>query len=151
MTRPIVQFVQRHPEAKLPVYSTAGAAGADVHSVDHIVIGPGSRALVQTGLDCVIPAGYELQVRPRSGLAFKNKITVLNSPGTIDEDYRGALGVLLINHGVENFVVNVGDRIAQIVVAPVMQAVFGFIDEDQVEATLRGAGGFGSTGVGAKA
>lgn len=147
---PVVQFVKRFPEAKLPVYSTAGAAGADVHAIEAAVIGPGARALIQTGLDCVIPAGFELQVRPRSGLAFKNKITVLNAPGTIDEDYRGGLGVLLINHGDDYFRINPGDRIAQIVVAPVVQAIFEFVEEDQVEATIRGVGGFGSTGVGAK-
>lgn len=147
MTSPLVQFVKRHPDAKLPVYATKGAAGADVCAVEAYYLPAKARVLIQTGLDCVIPKGYELQVRPRSGLAFKNRVTVLNAPGTIDEDYRGGLGVILINHGDAGFVINKGDRVAQIVVAPVVRAVFGFIEEDQVEETARGTGGFGSTGM----
>lgn len=141
----IVQFQLAHPEAQLPEYATAGAAGADVRSVEALTLYPGEWRLIQTGLNCLIPYGYELQVRPRSGLAFKKGITVLNSPGTIDCDYRGPLGVLLVNHGEEPFEVNVGDRIAQIVVAPAQQALF--LSADCINETARGAGGFGSTGV----
>lgn len=147
MLGPKIQFVKAHPDALLPVYATDGAAGADVHAIEGYVIPPGARCLISTGLDCVIPPGWEIQVRPRSGLAFKHRITVLNSPGTIDEDYRGGLGVLLINHSESTFYIEPGDRVAQIVVAPVYRAEFSFIERDQVEATARGAGGFGSTGV----
>ena len=145
MTDLTVKFKRTHPNAKLPEYTTPGAAGADVRSVDCVTIYPGDWALVQTGLECDIPQGLEIQVRPRSGLAFKNGVTVLNSPGTIDSDYKGPLGVLLINHGADPFMVNIGDRIAQIVVAPVVQARFE--DTENVGVSERGAGGFGSTGV----
>jgi dUTP pyrophosphatase len=149
MSNPIVKFVKRHPDAQLPTYGSAGAAGADVRSVERRFLEPGERTLVPTGLDCIIPAGYELQVRPRSGLALKNGVTVVNSPGTVDEDYRGSLGVILINHGETGFWVELGDRIAQIVVAPVTRALFEFATEEELEAaaTERGAGGYGSTGV----
>ena len=149
MTSPIVKFVKRHPDAQLPTYGTDGAAGADVRSVERRYLEPGERALIPTGLDCIIPADYELQVRPRSGLALKNGVTVVNSPGTVDEDYRGGLGVILINHGFEGFWIEIGDRIAQIVVAPVVRASFEFASEEEWEAasTARGAGGYGSTGV----
>lgn len=141
-----IGFKKNHPDAQLPVYSTAEAAGADVRSVDRYVLEPGERRLVQTGLDCDIPKGWEIQVRPRSGLAFKQGVTVLNAPGTIDSDYQGPLGVLLINLGSEPFVIEPGDRIAQIVVAPVTQGAFGWSGGVSRE-TDRGAGGFGSTGV----
>lgn len=140
-----IQFVKQHENAKLPVYATAGAAGADVHSVKDYVIAPGEHTLVDTGLKCGIPAGYEIQVRPRSGLALKNKITVLNSPGTVDSDYTGTLAVMLVNHSHKPFTITAGDRIAQIVVAPVTQAHFEWVSE--VKETDRGTGGFGSTGV----
>ncbi len=133
--------------AVVPEYKTSGAAGADVCACipEKITIAPGKRALVGTGLFFEIPQGYEIQVRPRSGLAFKNGVTVLNTPGTIDSDYRGELKVILINLGEEDFEINNGDRIAQIVVAPVTTSEF--IPVESLSDTERGAGGFGSTGV----
>ncbi|MCR5047146.1 MAG: dUTP diphosphatase [Treponema sp.] len=131
---------------KIPEYKTAGAAGADVCAfVDAPVeLLPGEKALIGTGLFFAIPEGYEIQVRPRSGLAAKNGVTVLNTPGTIDSDYRGELKVILINLGKEKFTVNSGDRIAQIIAAPVTRAQFSLVDS--LDQTDRGAGGFGSTG-----
>jgi dUTP pyrophosphatase len=125
---------------------SAGAAGADVVAavVDDLVLAPGGRALVAAGFALEVPEGYEVQVRPRSGLALKHGVTVLNAPGTIDSDYRGPVGVLLVNLGAEPFVVRRGERIAQLVVAPVVRAAF---DEACALATsARGDGGFGSTG-----
>ena len=132
--------------AAIPEYKTLGAAGADVCAlVDAPVeLAPGDRALIGTGLFFAIPDGYEIQVRPRSGLAAKNGVTVLNTPGTIDSDYRGELKVILINLGKEKFTVNKGDRIAQIVAAPVTRAAFTVVDS--LDQTERGSGGFGSTG-----
>jgi dUTP pyrophosphatase len=140
-----VRFVKEHENAQLPTYGTTGAAGADVYSAETYEIAPGEHKLINTGLKCDIQEGYELQVRPRSGLALKNKITVLNSPGTIDSDYTGKLGVILMNHSNSVFTIKPGDRIAQIVVAPVVQAKFEWVDE--TKSTERGSGGFGSTGV----
>lgn len=140
----IINFVKRHENAKLPIYSTTEAAGADIFSIDSYVVPPGGICLVKTGLGCSIPNGWELQVRPRSGLALKNQITVLNSPGTIDSDYTGELGVILVNHSDAIFKVAPGDRIAQIVLAPVYQGQFSWTDE--ARETDR-TGGFGSTGV----
>ena len=128
----------------LPTYATRGAAGMDVVSAEDIVIAAGERHAVATGLALAIPAGYEIQVRPRSGLALKHGITVPNTPGTIDSDYRGELKVILINHGSEPFAVARGDRIAQLVLAPVVQAAWHEVAE--LDATDRGEGGFGSTG-----
>lgn len=130
----------------LPVYASALAAGADIKSnaKEPITIEPGASALVPTGLKFAIPAGYEIQVRPRSGLALKNQITVLNTPGTIDADYRGEVGVILINHGKTPFVVTPGMRIAQIVLARVEKAIFCL--EESLTTTSRGEGGFGHTG-----
>ena len=128
----------------LPAYATAGAAGMDVVEAEDVVIAPGARHPVATGLALAIPEGFEIQVRPRSGLAFKHGITVPNTPGTIDSDYRGELKVLLINHGVEPFAIQRGDRVAQLVLAPVVQAAWEEIEE--LDETARGAGGFGSTG-----
>jgi dUTP pyrophosphatase len=130
----------------LPTYASEEAAGADVraHLKQDLVLQPGTQALIPTGLRFAIPKGYEIQVRPRSGLAFKHGVTVLNSPGTIDSDYRGELGIILINHGKEPFIVTPGMRIAQIVVAPVYRAVF--LSEETLAATTRGEGGFGHTG-----
>ena len=128
----------------LPAYATDGAAGMDVVSAEDVTIEPGARHAVATGLSMAIPHGYEIQVRPRSGLAFKHGITVPNTPGTIDSDYRGELKVLLINHGTEPFAIARGDRVAQLVLAPVVQAAWNEVDE--LDSTARGAGGFGSTG-----
>lgn len=143
---PSIQFKKLHHKAELPVYSTAEAAGADVRAVEDVMLMNGERMLIRTGLGCVIPKGWEVQVRPRSGLAFKSGVTVLNAPGTIDSDYQGELAVLLINHGDQALMINAGDRIAQIVVAPVTQGAFGWADGETRE-TGRGIGGFGSTGV----
>ncbi|MFC6686948.1 dUTP diphosphatase [Jhaorihella thermophila] len=132
----------------LPSYATAGAAGADLRANlpdrGEMVLAPGARALVPTGLRIEIPDGYEVQIRPRSGLALKHGVTLPNAPGTIDSDYRGPLGVIVMNAGQEPFVVRHGDRIAQMVVAPVLRARFVLVDE--LGATARGSGGFGSTG-----
>lgn len=136
----------------LPAYETAGAAGADLRANfsqgerGGITLAPGARALVPTGLRLEIPVGYEVQIRPRSGLALKHGITLPNSPGTIDSDYRGPLGVILLNAGSEPFAIGHGDRIAQMVVAPVVQAQFELVEV--LGETVRGAGGFGSTGQG---
>jgi dUTP pyrophosphatase len=128
----------------LPVYATAGAAGMDVVSAEDVTLAPGARHAVATGLAMAIPAGFEIQVRPRSGLALKHGITVPNTPGTIDSDYRGELKVILINHGSEDFAIRRGDRVAQLVLAPVTRA--GWVEVDSLDETARGAGGFGSTG-----
>lgn len=132
----------------LPSYETPGAAGADlrVNFADRgaISLDPGARALVPTGLRLAIPEGFEVQIRPRSGLALKHGITLPNSPGTIDSDYRGPLGVIVMNAGQEAFTIAHGDRIAQMVVAPVVSAAFSVADT--LPDTARGAGGFGSTG-----
>jgi len=132
-------------EAKIPAYQSEEAAGFDLHSIEDVVINPGERKLIGTGLAFEIEKGYEVQIRPRSGLAVKHGITVLNSPGTIDSDYRGEIKVLLINLGNEKFEIKKGDRIAQAVIAPVIQAEI--IEVDSLSDTKRGAGGFGSTGV----
>ena len=128
----------------LPAYATEGAAGMDVVSAENVTIPPGGRHPVATGLALAIPPGYEIQVRPRSGLALRHGITVPNTPGTIDPDYRGELKVLLINHGSEPFVIARGDRVAQLVLAPVLRAAWREVDE--LDTTARGEGGFGSTG-----
>ena len=129
----------------LPSYATPGAAGMDVVAAEDCQLAPGQRHAVATGFRVAIPEGYEIQVRPRSGLAFKHGISVPNTPGTIDSDYRGELKILLINHGSEPFAIRRGDRIAQLVPAAVMRALFDEVDE--LCETARGAGGFGSTGV----
>ena len=128
----------------LPAYATPGAAGMDVVSAEDVIIPPGGRHAVATGFRVAIPDGYEIQVRPRSGLAFKHGISVPNTPGTIDSDYRGELKVLLINHGGEPFAVKRGERIAQLVPAAVTLAAWAEVNE--LDDTTRGAGGFGSTG-----
>lgn len=136
----------------LPAYETEGAAGADLRANfpdgarDGVVVVPGARALVPTGLRLAIPQGYEVQLRPRSGLALKNGITLPNTPGTIDSDYRGPLGVVVMNAGEAPFHVTHGMRIAQMIVAPVVQAAFDLVED--LDETARGAGGFGSTGRG---
>lgn len=133
--------------AIIPEYKTSGAAGADVCAwlSEPVTISAGCSAMISTGLYFEIPEGYEIQVRPRSGLAAKNGVTVLNTPGTIDSDYRGELRVILINLGAEDFTVHNGDRIAQIIIAPVTQAVF--LPAENLSKTERGTGGFGSTGL----
>jgi len=139
--------VRRLPHGEglaLPAYATEGAAGMDVVSAEDVTIEPGARHAVATGLAVAIPPGYEIQVRPRSGLALKHGITVPNTPGTIDSDYRGELKVILINHGAEPFAIARGDRVAQLVLAPVTRASWSEVAE--LEETQRGAGGFGSTG-----
>lgn len=132
----------------LPRYESVGAAGADLKAClgkgESLIIGPGSRVLVPTGLAFEIPLGFEVQVRPRSGLSLKTNLLVTNSPGTIDSDYRGEIKVILGNFGSEDYVVNHGDRIAQMVIAPVIQADFVLVDG--LSDTQRGSGGFGSTG-----
>ena len=133
--------------AIIPEYKTSGAAGADVCAFlnEPVTIAAGCSAMISTGLYFEIPEGYEIQVRPRSGLAAKNGVTVLNTPGTIDSDYRGELRVILINLGAQDFTVHNGDRIAQIIIAPVTQAVF--LPAENLSRTERGTGGFGSTGL----
>jgi dUTP pyrophosphatase len=133
-------------EDYLPSYSSEGAAGADIRASirEDVVIRSGESKLIPTGVRVAIPEGYEIQVRPRSGLALKHGIAVLNSPGTIDSDYRGEIGVILINHGKEEFLVHPGMRIAQLVVAPVIQA--HFVVQNELMVTKRGDGGFGHTG-----
>jgi dUTP pyrophosphatase len=143
--------VKRLPHGEglaLPAYATGGAAGMDVVSAEDVTIEPGARHAVATGLSVAIPPGYEIQVRPRSGLALKHGISVPNAPGTIDSDYRGELKVILINHGSESFAIARGERVAQLVLAPVTRAAWEEVGE--LEETLRGAGGFGSTGGHAK-
>ena len=130
----------------LPAYATAGAAGMDLLAAAALTIPPGGRALVPTGLAVALPPGWEMQVRPRSGLALKHGITVLNAPGTVDEDYRGEVGVILFNAGSEPFAVARGERVAQAVFAPVARVAWEEVPE--LDGTARGAGGFGSTGVG---
>lgn len=129
----------------VPAYATTGAAGMDVVAAEDLDLAPGARHAVATGFAMAIPEGYEVQVRPRSGLALKHGITCLNTPGTIDSDYRGEVKVILANLGDAPFPIRRGDRIAQIVPAPVQKAVF--VAVDSLDDTARGAGGFGSTGV----
>ena len=140
-----VRFKRLRPDAVLPAYAHPGDAGMDIRSVDDLEIAPGARALVHTGLVMILPPGWEAQVRPRSGLALKHGVTVLNTPGTIDAGYRGEVGVILANFGDAPFAVKKGDRIAQVVIAPVTTAAIE--ETDVVDDTDRGGGGFGSTGV----
>jgi len=140
-----VKFRKTDPSATLPSYAHPGDAGMDLCSVEELVIPRGERRLVRTGLAMRLPPGYEAQVRPRSGLALKKGVAVLNSPGTIDEGYRGEIGVVLVNLGEGQFEIRKGDRIAQMVVAPCTRAGIELVSE--LDSTERGAGGFGSTGV----
>ncbi len=139
-------IVMCEEESNLPLYATPFASGADVYANlrENYIIEPGESALISTGLFFEIPEGYEIQVRPRSGLALKNKITVLNTPGTIDSDYRGELKVILINHGKQDFIVEPKMRIAQIVLASVVRAEFRIAEK--ISSSERGSGGFGHTG-----
>lgn len=143
-------FIKKLDHAKdlpLPNYESVSAAGMDLRAAleNPIVLKPGERKLIPTGLQMALPEGYEAQIRPRSGLAIKNGITMLNTPGTIDADYRGEVKVIAINHGGEEFVVNHGDRIAQMVISPVTQ--FPVVEVNDLDETERGSDGFGSTGV----
>ena len=142
-----VQKLPHFDGMALPTYATAGAAGMDVEAAVEadMVLAPGRRAVVPTGLAMAIPTGFEIQVRPRSGLALKHGVTVVNAPGTIDSDYRGEIKIMLINLGEDDFTITRGMRIAQLVVAPVSLAILAVADT--LEATDRGSGGFGSTGV----
>jgi dUTP pyrophosphatase len=146
VTEVIVRF-KAEAGACAPEYQTAGSAGADLRAClsEPIVLAPGERAAVPTGLRIELPEGYEAQVRPRSGLALRQGLTCLNSPGTIDSDYRGEIKVILVNLGKESATIGQGDRIAQIVVAPVARALF--TEAPSLEETGRGSGGFGSTGI----
>jgi dUTP pyrophosphatase len=148
--RPLVA-IQKLPhfgDLALPAYETPQSAGMDLRAAlaqgQKISLLPGRRALIPTGLSIALPPGYEAQVRPRSGLALKHGVTCLNSPGTIDADYRGEVGVILINHGWEAFVIERGDRIAQMVIAPITQ--IDWMEQQELDETARGTGGFGSTG-----
>ena len=140
-------FTKFKEGALLPEYKTSGSAGADLRALieEPIILKPMQRCLIPTGLSVELPKGIELQVRPRSGLALKHGITVLNTPGTVDSDYRGELAVLLINLGNEDFKIENGDRIAQAVIAQAIQA--DFVQKDELSNTERGAGGYGSTGI----
>jgi dUTP pyrophosphatase len=146
VTTPRVQIRRLRSDAIVPRYQTADAAGMDLHAaIDQPVhVAPGATVAIPTGLAMAIPRGYEGQVRPRSGLARKHAVTLTNSPGTIDSDFAGEIQVLLINHGREPFTIDPKDRIAQLVIAPVLQAEL--VEVDELPVTERGAGGFGSTG-----
>jgi|SRR5512139_3014852 dUTP pyrophosphatase len=151
MTEPLAVRLKRLPHGEglsLPAYATPGAAGMDVLAAEDVTLAPGARHAVATGFAVAIPEGYEIQVRPRSGLALKHGISVANAPGTVDSDYRGELKVILINHGGEPFPIHRGDRVAQLVLAPVVQAAWEQVAE--LDDTARGSGGFGSTGGHAK-
>lgn len=144
MTKVGIQRLASGEGLPLPAYETAGAAGMDLRAAEAITLKPGTRCLMPTGIAIALPQGFEAQVRPRSGLAVKHGITVLNSPGTIDCDYRGEVKVPLINHGQEDFVIARGDRIAQMVIAPVTRIEWAELET--LDETARGAGGFGSSG-----
>jgi len=139
--------VLREENTHMPKYTSKEAAGADVHAClnGNLTLQPGDSTCIPTGLRMEIPPGYEIQVRPRSGLAFKHGLTVLNTPGTIDADYRGEIGIILINHGKKAFTIEPGMRIAQLIVSPVVQAIF--VTAENLNETTRGSGGFGHTGL----
>jgi dUTP pyrophosphatase len=146
-TRPVSIRITRDENARdleLPTYQTDGAAGMDIRASEERMLQPGETALIQTGFSIAVPRGYEAQLRPRSGLALKNGITLLNSPGTIDSDYRGPVGVILTNLGHEPFYIHRGDRIAQMVIAKVERAKWQVVEV--LDETERGEGGFGSSG-----
>ena len=141
-----IQIKRLEPEVKMPSYKTEGSSGMDLMAFlkDPVTIKPKSSELISTGISVAIPEDTEIQIRPRSGLAAKSNISVLNTPETIDSDYRGELKIILYNHGVDDFVVNNGDRIAQMVLMPVLKASFEEVED--LPNTIRGTGGFGSTG-----
>ncbi|PZU16669.1 MAG: dUTP diphosphatase [Citromicrobium sp.] len=147
MVEPVPVSVRRLPHGEgleLPHYATAGSAGMDVLAAEEVTLAPGARHAVATGFALAIPPGYEMQVRPRSGLALKHGLSVPNAPGTIDADYRGEVKIILINHGAEPCAIRRGERIAQLVLAPVVQAAW--VEVAELDDTARGDGGFGSTG-----
>lgn len=147
MKKVLFKKLSHAADLQLPSYESSHAAGMDVRAAldEPLTLKPGHRALVPIGLQMALPEGYEAQIRPRSGLAYRNGITMLNTPGTIDADYRGEVKVLAINHGEEAFTIHHGDRIAQMVIAPIQQM---FVEEvDELPESERGDGGFGSTGV----
>ncbi len=144
MVEVLIQRLDSADERELPSYATPGSAGLDLRSSETLVLKPGTRALVGTGIAIALPQNFEAQVRPRSGLAVKHGVTVLNAPGTIDADYRGEIKVPLINHGLEDFPIVRGDRIAQMVVAPVVHVTLK--PASSLDDTSRGSGGFGSSG-----
>ena len=151
MTDPVSVAIRRLDHGQglpLPAYASEGAAGMDIVAAEDVTLAPGGRHAVATGFAFAIPPGYEVQVRPRSGLALKHGITVPNTPGTIASDYRGEVKVILLNHGTEPFAVARGDRIAQLVLAPVTRAEWE--ERSDLDETVRGTGGFGSTGGHAK-
>ena len=141
-----VQIKKLDPKAKIPEYKTEGASGVDIMALldNKITLDPGESKIIPTGLSIAIPDDLEIQIRPRSGLAAKSNVSVLNTPGTIDSDYRGEIKIILINHGNEKFDVKNGDRIAQMVLMPVLK--FKFEEVSKLDDTIRGSGGFGSTG-----
>ena len=141
-----IQIKRLNPEVKIPSYKTEGSSGMDLMAFlkDPITIKPKSSELISTGISVAIPEDTEIQIRPRSGLAAKSNMSVLNTPGTIDSDYRGELKIILYNHGIDDFVVKNGDRIAQMVLMPVLKASFEEVED--LPNTIRGIGGFGSTG-----
>ena len=141
-----IQIMRLNSEVKIPSYKTQGSSGMDLMAFlkDPVTIKPKSSELISTGISVAIPEDTEIQIRPRSGLAAKSNIGVLNTPGTIDSDYRGELKIILYNHGADDFVVNNGDRIAQMVLMPVLKA--SFEEVENLPNTIRGTGGFGSTG-----
>ena len=145
MTKPILKITRTVPEAIIPRYAHEDDSGMDLFSVDSLTLEPGAFKLVKTGIRIELPKNTEAQIRPRSGLAYKNGITVLNTPGTIDEGYRGEIGVILINHSREDFHIEAGMKIAQMVIAPVLRPEV--MVSHELSQTLRGDGGFGSTGV----
>lgn len=147
MTQINIKRLENNPDLELPKYETENSAGMDLRACieEDLILKPGERKLVKTGMSIELKPGYEAQIRPRSGLAYKNGITVLNAPGTIDADYRGDIGVLLINHSAEDFKIERGMRIAQMVIAKYERV--DFVEVNELSETQRGAGGFGSTGV----
>ena len=142
-----VKIKKLHPQAVIPAYMTEHAAGLDLCTVIEapVMLAPGERTLLPTGLAMEIPPGFEGQVRPRSGLALKKGVSLVNSPGTIDADYRGEIGIIIINHGVEPVEILPGDRVAQLIIAPVTQAIL--VEADDLNDSVRSSGGFGHTGV----
>ncbi|RPG99994.1 MAG: dUTP diphosphatase [Candidatus Pelagibacter sp. TMED118] len=141
-----VQIKKLDPRVEIPEYKTDGSSGVDLMAniKNSIILNPGNTCIVPTGLSIAIPSDCEVQIRPRSGLAAKSQLTVLNTPGTVDSDYRGEIKIILHNHGKKDFVINNKDRIAQMILVPILK--FNFEEVDNLENTIRGSGGFGSTG-----